>query len=98
MTRVRDSVHSDPAILGGTPVFAGTRVPPRGLVRLEAAGLVTASRVGKQKHYQANLASPIFPELRGLILKTSGMADVLRDALAPVAGGIRAAFVYGSVA
>lgn len=77
---------------------SGTGAVQRELARLEAAGLVTASRVGKQKHYQANPTSPIFPELRGLILKTSGMADVLRDALAPLAGGIRAAFVYGSVA
>ena len=37
----------------------------RELARLEAAGLVTASRIGKQKHDQANPASPIFSELRG---------------------------------
>lgn len=77
---------------------SGTGAVQRELARLEAAGLVTASRVGKQKHYRANPTSPIFPELRGLILKTAGMADVLRDALTPLAGGIRAAFVYGSVA
>ena len=70
-------------------VRSGTGAVQRELARLEAAGLVTASRVGKQKHYPANPASPIFPELCGLILKTSGMADVLRDALAPVAGGTR---------
>jgi predicted nucleotidyltransferase len=59
---------------------------------------VTATRVGKQKHYQANAASPIFEELRTLVLKTFGLAHVLRAALAPASAGIRAAFVYGSIA
>jgi predicted nucleotidyltransferase len=77
---------------------SGTGAVQRELARLEAAGLVTANRIGKQKHYQANPASPVFPELRALVLKTSGLADVLREALAPVSGRIRAAFVYGSVA
>jgi predicted nucleotidyltransferase len=77
---------------------SGTGAVQRELARLEGAGLVTASRVGKQKHYQANQASPVFQELRSLVLKTSGLADVLREALAPSSGVIRAAFVYGSVA
>jgi predicted nucleotidyltransferase len=70
----------------------------RELGALEAAGLVSARRIGNQKHYQANRASPIFAELRGIVLKTAGVADVLRDALAPLASRIRAAFVYGSLA
>jgi predicted nucleotidyltransferase len=77
---------------------SGTGAVQRELARLEAAGLVTASRIGKQKHYQANQASPVFQELRALVLKTSGLVDVLREALAPATGLIRAAFVYGSVA
>jgi predicted nucleotidyltransferase len=77
---------------------SGTGAVQRELARLEAAGLVTASRIGKQKHYQANEASPVFQELRALVLKTSGLADVLREALAPAVDRIQAAFVYGSVA
>jgi predicted nucleotidyltransferase len=77
---------------------SGTGAVQRELARLEAAGLVTAIRIGKQKHYQANPASPVFAELRALVLKTSGLTDVLRAALAPVSGRIRAAFVYGSIA
>lgn len=77
---------------------SGTGAVQRELARLEASGLVTVTRVGKQKHYQANAASPVFSELRGLVLKTSGLVDHLRSALAPVSGRIRAAFVYGSVA
>jgi predicted nucleotidyltransferase len=77
---------------------SGTGAVQRELARLEASGLVTVTRVGKQKHYQANARSPVFEELRTLVLKTSGLADVLRRALAPVSEGIRAAFVYGSIA
>ena len=70
----------------------------RELAVLEAAGLITATRIGNQKHYQANREAPIYAELRGIVLKTVGLADVLRKALAPLAPRIRAAFVYGSVA
>ena len=77
---------------------SGTGAVQRELARLEAAGLVTVERLGRQKHYRANAASPVHPELRGLVLKTVGLADVLREALAPLAGEIRAALVFGSVA
>jgi predicted nucleotidyltransferase len=77
---------------------SGTGAVQRELARLETAGLVTVTRIGKQKHYQANAASPVFEELRALVLKTSGLADLLRGALAPVAQSVRAAFVYGSIA
>jgi predicted nucleotidyltransferase len=76
----------------------GTGAVQRELTRLATAGLVTVKRIGNQKHYQANTESPVFEELRGLVVKTSGMADVLRTALAPLTDRIRAAFVYGSVA
>jgi len=70
----------------------------RELARLLASGLVTAGRIGNQKHYQANRAAPVYEELRGLALKTFGVADVLRAALAPIASRIRVAFVHGPVA
>ncbi|HNU12535.1 MAG TPA: nucleotidyltransferase domain-containing protein [Rubrivivax sp.] len=77
---------------------SGTGAVHRVLTRLAAAGLVSVERVGNQKYYQANRASPVFDELHGLIVKTSGLLGPLRAALAPLAGCIRAAFVYGSVA
>ena len=77
---------------------SGTGAVQRELARLEASGLVTVARVGKQKHYQANASSPVFEELRALVLKTFAMGDVLRAALAPISKSIRAAFVYGSIA
>ncbi|MBI5015491.1 MAG: nucleotidyltransferase domain-containing protein [Deltaproteobacteria bacterium] len=77
---------------------SGTGAVHRLLTRLADAGLVTVARIGNQKHYQANPDCPIFAELQGLILKTVGVAEPLRQALAPMAGEIRAAFVYGSLA
>lgn len=77
---------------------SGTGAVQRELVALADCGLLTVTKVGNQRHYQANASSPVFDELRGLVLKTVGLADVLRTALAPLAGQIEAAFVYGSVA
>lgn len=77
---------------------SGKGAVQRELADLSAAGLLTVSRQGNQTHYQANAAAPVFEELRGLILKTMGLADVLRAALSPLAAQIDAAFVYGSVA
>jgi hypothetical protein len=50
---------------------SGTGAEHRQLQCLADSGLVTATRVGNQKHYQANPESPIFAELRGLIVKRS---------------------------
>jgi len=98
------------AVLFGTPdrsfygnelmrlTGSGKGALQRELDRLERSGLVTAHRIGNQKHYQANRQAPIFEELRGIVVKTFGIADVLRQALLPHAERIAAAFVYGSVA
>jgi predicted nucleotidyltransferase len=77
---------------------AGSGAVQRELARLAQSGLVTARKVGNQKHYQANPAAPIYAELCGIVQKTVGLAEPLREALAPLAPRIRAAFVYGSVA
>ncbi|MDZ4730630.1 MAG: nucleotidyltransferase domain-containing protein [Xanthomonadales bacterium] len=70
----------------------------RELERLESVQLLTSTRVGNQKHYQANRQAPIFAELCGIVLKTFGVADHLRQALAPLQQHILLAFIYGSVA
>src|SRR5258706_5314730 len=76
----------------------GSGAAQRELAKLEESGLIVARRIGHQKHYQANAASPLFSELRNIVLKTVGLAEPLRDALKPLSSAIRAAFVYGSVA
>lgn len=77
---------------------AGSGAVQRELAKLSQSGLLTVKMVGSQKHYQANANSPIYAELHGITQKTVGLAEPLRDALAPLARKIRAAFVYGSVA
>ena len=79
-------------------IGAGSGAVQRELARLADSGLVTVTRVGNQKHYQANPHTPIYNELHGLVLKTCGLADVLQRALQPLADKIEKAFVYGSVA
>ena len=77
---------------------AGTGAVQRELAKLEEASLVKVTRLGNQKHYQANEAAAVYGALHELVLRTSGLADILRDSLAPLASRISAAFVYGSVA
>jgi len=50
---------------------SGSGAVQRELTQLAAAGLVTVSRIGNQKHYQANPSAPVFEELRGLVLTMS---------------------------
>lgn len=77
---------------------AGSGAVHRELKKLSAAGLLTESALGNQRRYQANPASPVFEELRGLITKTFGIADHVRQALQALAPRIHVALIYGSVA
>ena len=70
----------------------------RELTLLAAAGLLQRSVAGNQVRYQVDPACPIHEELAGIFRKTAGLADVLRDALSPIAGKVRLAFIFGSVA
>ena len=70
----------------------------RELAALARAGIIDRTVRGHQVYFRANRACPVFDELRGLVVKTFGVADVLRSALRPLAGRIEAAFIYGSVA
>ena len=66
------------------------------LSRLRRLGVVTSRKDGNRSLYRAAAGHPLYPDLRGLVLKTSGLADVLREAIA--SPRIRVAFVFGSVA
>lgn len=61
-------------------------------------GLLTSERVGNQVQFQANQSHPVFAELQALIRKTTGLADVLRQALQPLGDQVALAFVFGSMA
>jgi predicted nucleotidyltransferase/DNA-binding transcriptional ArsR family regulator len=70
----------------------------RELASLVRGGILLQKREGKHVYFKAAADSPIFPELQGLILKTVGLADVVRGVLKPLADRIQWAFIYGSVA
>jgi len=70
----------------------------RELKRLSDAGVILRTVKENQVLFQANSQCPIFDELKSLITKTAGIVDVLRAALAPLAGRLSMALLYGSVA
>ncbi|OFV84123.1 MAG: hypothetical protein A2W26_11785 [Acidobacteria bacterium RBG_16_64_8] len=70
----------------------------RELASLVGAGILSRKRESNRVYYKANEESPLLPELRGLAAKTSGLAVVLRDALAGLVRRIMVAFVYGPMA
>jgi predicted nucleotidyltransferase len=76
----------------------GVATIKRELDRMVAAGILGMTRIGNQHHYQANPECPIYHELLGIVKKTFGMTDVIREALAPLADRITWAFIFGSVA
>jgi predicted nucleotidyltransferase len=79
-------------------VGAGQGAVQRELRRLADTGILTRSPEGRLVRYQANRECPVFEELRGLLVKTAGMADVLRNALTRLEGRVRLAVLFGSSA
>ena len=77
-------------------------VPPSSVQRelelLRKADILVRRRDGNRAYFEPNPACPFLPELRGLLVKTVGVVDVLREALAPCKAKIDCAFVFGSIA
>jgi len=69
----------------------------REMAKLEELGILRSKRNGNLKHFQTNQECPFFEELKGLVLKTSGVAGRIRASLERLAG-IEYAFIYGSYA
>ena len=70
----------------------------RELVRLSRVGLLQVTTRGNQKHYQANMSSPIYEELRGIVTKTFGVSEYIKAILAAWDDRIVAALIYGVAA
>ena len=70
----------------------------RELAALTRLGILLREASGRQIYFQANRQSPLFNELQGLVIKTSGVVDVLREALGPIKADICVAFIFGSFA
>ena len=68
----------------------------RELDALLGAGLLWRREEGRNVYYQANKQAPVFPELERLVAKTIALGDAFREALAPLAGHIEFAVVFGS--
>lgn len=76
---------------------SGSGAVQRELKRLASCGVVTVTRIGKQKHYKANPACPVFEELCALVRKTVAMVEPIQEALDPIADRIELALLYGSL-
>ena len=94
-------LHPEEA-LHGREIARRTGLPPgtltRELKRLTDVGLLKREKRGNQQVYSADTSCPVFEEVSGILRKTSGLADVLAEALAPAAERLRVAFVFGSMA
>ncbi len=78
------------------------RVAPSSLQRelegMVRGGILLRRKAGKHVYFKASTDAPIFDELHGLMLKTAGLADLVRRTLKPIVRHIRWAFIYGSMA
>lgn len=77
---------------------SGSGAVQRELARLAQSKLVVVTKVGNQKHYQANKDSPLFDELCSIISKTVGLREPVQTALESLASKINLALIYGSIA
>ena len=68
------------------------------LARLADAGILTKESIGNQVQYSADMACPIYEELAGILRKTTGLVDVLENALVTLEANIDVALVFGSMA
>lgn len=75
----------------------GSGAIQRELSKLSRSGLIKETRIGSQRHFQANSDAPLFAELCAIVQKTIGLAEPLKSALKPLADQIDLAFVFGSV-
>lgn len=68
----------------------------RELDRLVKAGIVRRFIQGRHVYFRADPACPIFEELRGIVIKTIGVAEVPRQVLLPLRERIRVAFIFAT--
>jgi DNA-binding transcriptional ArsR family regulator len=91
-----DSSFYTKQILDAVKIGRGT--VQRELKNLTDAGIITREVQGRQVYYRANEKCPIFNDLKSIVRKTFGIADVIRQLLESVADKIRVAFIFGSIA
>jgi len=67
------------------------------LKKLQRLEIISRIKDGNRVYYRANTTHPLYHDIRNLVLKTSGLLDVIKDALSN-GKGIKIAFVFGSFA
>ena len=70
----------------------------REMASLLSSGILESKRNGNRVYYRANKTCPVFQELQGLFVKTSGIRDIIYDLLSKHVKQIKFAFIYGSIA
>ncbi len=68
----------------------------RELARRAEAGIIDRTRRGRQVYFRADGSCPIYDDLHGIVTKSLGAAQAVRNALEPLRDRIQAAFIYGS--
>jgi len=91
-----DSSFYTKQILDAVRIGRGT--VQRELKNLTDTGIIIREVQGRQVYYRANARCPIFNELKNIVRKTFGVADVLRQSLVTEAAKVRVAFIFGSIA
>lgn len=87
---VRETIR----ILGGSPGAIH-----RELNTLTKVGILNSEKIGSQKYYSANKDCPVFDEVRSIVEKTFGLADVFRTVFSRESNNsITLAWIYGSIA
>ncbi len=66
------------------------------LTKLADLGLIHLRKNGNRVYYSANRKHPLYHEIHSMVLKTTGLVDVLAEVLAD--HRIEIAFVFGSIA
>lgn len=79
-------------------VGVGQGVVQRELVALSRVGILKKTTRGRETYYQANPDCSVFGELKSLMTKTAGVAEVVAEAIAALHDRIAIAFIYGSQA
>ncbi len=95
LLRPADALHGR-EVARRTGLPAGTIT--RELTKLAEVGLLKREKRGNQQVYSADTTCPIYTEMASILRKTSGLADVLIQALVPAAPELRLALVFGSIA
>ena len=67
------------------------------LKKLHRLDIISRLKDGNRVYYRANIVHPLYSTIHELVLKTSGLADVIKNALGNEKS-IKAAFVFGSLA